>query len=56
MVTLPDTPAKADTLRYAESTMKAFTAATLALMIDTGVYPELAKGWLTPISSIIRRP
>ncbi|KAK7178458.1 penicillin-binding [Paraphaeosphaeria sporulosa] len=54
MATLPDTPATPSTLWYGASTTKAFTAALLAKMIDSGTYDALNKGWQTPISSIIR--
>ncbi|KND94311.1 hypothetical protein TOPH_00768 [Tolypocladium ophioglossoides CBS 100239] len=50
----PDTPATPETLYYVGSTSKAHTAATLAQLIDTKAYPELSRGWTTPISSIIR--
>lgn len=36
------------------STSKAFVAATLAQMIDSKNYTALSRGWMTPISSIIR--
>ncbi|KND87177.1 D-aminopeptidase [Tolypocladium ophioglossoides CBS 100239] len=52
--TLPDTAATPETLWYGASTTKAFTAATLAHLIDTKEYASLAHGWNTPISSIIR--
>ncbi|KAJ4326164.1 hypothetical protein N0V84_003214 [Fusarium piperis] len=52
--TLPDTPATPETLWYAGSTTKAFTAAVIALLIDSGKYPALEKGWQTTISSILR--
>lgn len=52
--TLPDTPATPETLWYAGSTTKAFTAGVLAHMIDSKKYPELSSGWQTPIVSIIR--
>ncbi|ORY62645.1 putative penicillin-binding protein [Pseudomassariella vexata] len=46
---IPVTPS---TLFYCGSTTKAFTAATLSLMIDSGIYPSLS--WQTPISTLIR--
>ncbi|KAJ6441533.1 penicillin-binding protein [Purpureocillium lavendulum] len=52
--TLPNTKATPETLWYGASTTKAFTAATLAHLIDTKKHPSLAAGWNTPISSIIR--
>ncbi|KAH7127364.1 beta-lactamase/transpeptidase-like protein [Dactylonectria macrodidyma] len=52
--TLPDKPATPDTLWYTGSTTKAFTTATLSHLIESKKYPELSKGWQTPISSIIR--
>lgn len=52
--TLPDQPTTPETLWYAGSTTKAFTAAVLARFIDSGTYSELADGWSTTISSIIR--
>ncbi|KAJ6439387.1 penicillin-binding protein [Purpureocillium lavendulum] len=51
---LPDSPATPETLYYVGSTSKAHTAATLAHLIDSKAYPELSRGWNTPISSIIR--
>ena len=54
LATLPDTPATPETLYYTGSTTKAYTAATLAHLIDSKIYPELALGWSTPFSSIIR--
>ncbi|KAJ4155971.1 hypothetical protein LMH87_001189 [Akanthomyces muscarius] len=51
--TLPDTAVTPDTLFYAGSTTKAFTAATLAHLIDSNNYTALSKRWSTPISSII---
>ncbi|OAQ88919.1 penicillin-binding protein [Purpureocillium lilacinum] len=54
LATLPDTPATPETLYYVGSTSKAHTAATLAHLIDSKAYPELSRGWATPISSIIR--
>ncbi|EGX96051.1 penicillin-binding protein, putative [Cordyceps militaris CM01] len=52
--TLPDTKATPDTLYFAGSTSKAFTAAAVALMIDSQNHSALADGWSTTISSIIR--
>lgn len=51
---LPDVPATPDTLWYVGSTTKAYTTATLAALIDSRNYSELALGWKTPIVSIIR--
>lgn len=51
---VPDTPATPETLWYGASTTKAFTAALVTQLIDSGKYPVLEKGWQTPISSIIR--
>ncbi|CAI6098117.1 unnamed protein product [Clonostachys chloroleuca] len=51
---LPDTPATPETVWYAASTTKAFTAAALAHIIAEKKYPALSKGWSTKISSIIR--
>ncbi|KAJ4152924.1 hypothetical protein LMH87_009442 [Akanthomyces muscarius] len=51
---LPDVKATPETLYYAGSTSKAFTAATLAHMMDSKNYTALAGRWGTPISSIIR--
>ncbi|TQV93740.1 penicillin-binding protein [Cordyceps javanica] len=52
--TLPDVKATADTLYFAGSTSKAFTAAAVAQLIDGGNHSALADGWSTTISSIIR--
>lgn len=52
--TLPDVKATSDTLFFTGSTTKAFVAATLGQMIDSGNYSALANGWATPISSVIR--
>ncbi|KAI5464749.1 beta-lactamase/transpeptidase-like protein [Mariannaea sp. PMI_226] len=54
IATFPDTPATAETVWYGASTTKAFVGAVLAHLIDSKKHPELAKGWATPISSIIR--
>ncbi|KPM42846.1 hypothetical protein AK830_g3696 [Neonectria ditissima] len=54
IATFPDTRATPDTLWYGASTTKAFVDAALAHLIDTKAYPALAKGWATPIASIIR--
>lgn len=51
---LPNEPVTPETLFYAASTTKAHTAATIAQLINSGNYPELSKGWSTPIASIIR--
>lgn len=47
-------PATPETLWYGASTTKAHVAAALAHLIDSKDHPELAQGWETPISSIIR--
>ncbi|RCI09185.1 hypothetical protein L249_1483 [Ophiocordyceps polyrhachis-furcata BCC 54312] len=52
--TLPDTPARPDTLWYVGSTTKALVAAVLGQLIDSKAYPALERGWKTPISSVIR--
>ncbi|PFH58227.1 hypothetical protein XA68_14006 [Ophiocordyceps unilateralis] len=52
--TLPDKPARPDTLWYVGSTTKALVAAVLGQLIDSKAYPALARGWRTPISSLIR--
>ncbi|OAQ90495.1 penicillin-binding protein [Purpureocillium lilacinum] len=52
--TLPDTRATPETLWYGASTTKAFTAATLAHLIDSKQHPSLTAGWQTPISSVLR--
>ncbi|OAA54626.1 Beta-lactamase/transpeptidase-like protein [Cordyceps fumosorosea ARSEF 2679] len=52
--TLPDTKATPDTLYFAGSTSKAFTAAAVAQIIDSKNHSILADGWSTTISSIIR--
>lgn len=54
MAQLPDVKATTDTLWYVGSTTKAQLTATLAQIIDNQTYPALARGWQTPISSIIR--
>ncbi|KAK7426709.1 hypothetical protein QQZ08_006745 [Neonectria magnoliae] len=54
IATFPDTRATPETLYYGASTTKAFVDAALAHLIDTKAYPTLAKGWATPIVSIIR--
>ncbi|UNI22687.1 hypothetical protein JDV02_008551 [Purpureocillium takamizusanense] len=51
---LPDEKATPETLWYGASTTKAQIAATLAKLIASKQYPELADGWATPISSILR--
>ncbi|KAJ6788491.1 hypothetical protein PWT90_02636 [Aphanocladium album] len=51
--TLPDVPATADSLYYTGSCTKAFTAALIDHLIQSKKYTELAKGWDTPIASII---
>lgn len=50
--TLPSTPVTPSTLFYGGSTTKAFTAAIISLLIDSGEHPELS--WQTPISHLIR--
>ncbi|EFY91066.1 penicillin-binding protein, putative [Metarhizium acridum CQMa 102] len=52
--TLPDIKATSDTLWSTGSTTKAFTAAALSLLVASKNYSELAQGWATPVSSIIR--
>ncbi|PLB47175.1 putative penicillin-binding protein [Aspergillus steynii IBT 23096] len=50
---LPDTPVTPDTLFYAGSTTKAFTAATLAMLVeDDESYPQVQ--WGTPVNQLIR--
>ncbi|TQV92968.1 penicillin-binding protein [Cordyceps javanica] len=51
---LPDVPATEDCLYYTGSCTKAFTAALIDHLIQSQKYPELARGWDTPIASIIR--
>lgn len=51
--TLPNTRATEYTLWEGGSSNKAFTAATVAQMIDSGNYKGLAAGWQTPIVSIL---
>lgn len=51
---LPDRAARADTLWYAGSTTKAHLAAAIAILIDSKKYPQLANGWSTTLSSIMR--
>ncbi|EFX04400.1 serine beta-lactamase-like superfamily protein [Grosmannia clavigera kw1407] len=54
---LPDEPVTADTLFYTASTTKAFVAATLGLLIDSGQYTageETPLAWSTPLSAILR--
>ena len=53
----PETPMTADTLFYTASTTKAFLAATLALIIDSGNY-SVSDGaqpldWTTPIAHVL---
>lgn len=52
--TLPDVEATPDSLYYGASTTKAMVAATLSHMIDSKKYPQLAAGWDTKFSSLIR--
>ena len=52
--TLPGVEATPQTLYCTASTTKAMVAATLAHMIDSKQYPELADGWDTKIASLIR--
>ncbi|KAH7319727.1 putative penicillin-binding protein [Stachybotrys elegans] len=54
IATFPDTPATSETLWYGASTTKAHLGAVIAYLIDNQTYPELSRGWETPISSIIR--
>ncbi|ODA81273.1 hypothetical protein RJ55_04237 [Drechmeria coniospora] len=51
---LPAMPARPETLWYAASTTKAFTAAVLSHLIHADEHEALARGWDTPIASIIR--
>ena len=56
MATLPDTPAMPETLWCCASTTKAHVAAALAGTIDAKKHPALeAKGWNTPIASVLQR-
>ncbi|KAL7622529.1 hypothetical protein AAE478_008036 [Parahypoxylon ruwenzoriense] len=53
---LPSTPVTPSTLFYTGSTTKAFTAAVVSLLIDSGNYSDsfgAALGWQTPISRLI---
>ncbi|UNI16491.1 hypothetical protein JDV02_002922 [Purpureocillium takamizusanense] len=52
--TLPDMRATPQTLWYGASTTKAFTAATIAHLIDSKRYSSLELGWQTTISSLLR--
>ncbi|KHN93895.1 Beta-lactamase/transpeptidase-like protein [Metarhizium album ARSEF 1941] len=54
IATFPNTPATPETIWYGASTTKAFVAAAIAAVIDSGNYPQLSLGWSTPVSSIIR--
>lgn len=67
MAVFPDTAVTADTLFYTASTTKAFVAAALGLLIDSGNYTELSPGadaggrtrprpldWTTPLSAVLR--
>ncbi|CAK7271858.1 hypothetical protein SEPCBS119000_004822 [Sporothrix epigloea] len=51
----PDTPVTADTLFYTASTTKAFVAAALSLMIDSGNFSvdNRPLDWTTPLSAIL---
>ena len=52
---LPDNkPATAETQWYAGSTTKAHLAAAIAALIESKAYPQLADGWSTTLSSIMR--
>lgn len=59
IATYPSTPVTPKTLFYGASTSKAFTAATLAIMISSGNYtvpgdkPGTPLAWTTPISDIV---
>ncbi|KAJ4393045.1 hypothetical protein N0V93_002251 [Gnomoniopsis smithogilvyi] len=60
IATYPSTPVAPSTLFYGASTSKAFTAATLSIMIASGNYTTLSGtapgsplGWTTPISALI---
>ncbi|POR32882.1 Uncharacterized protein TPAR_06918, partial [Tolypocladium paradoxum] len=52
--TLPDTKATPETLWYGASATKAQVAATLAQLIASKQHPQLADGWSTTMSSILR--
>ncbi|EFZ01955.1 beta-lactamase superfamily protein [Metarhizium robertsii] len=54
IATFPDTPATPETIWYGASTTKAYVAAAMAAVIDSKNYSQLARGWSTPVSSIIR--
>lgn len=51
----PDTPVTPDTLFYTASTTKAFVAAALSLMVDSGNFSVDTRplGWTTPLSAIL---
>ena len=51
----PDTPVTPDTLFYTASTTKAFVAAALSLMVDSGNFSVADKplGWTTPLAAIL---
>ncbi|CAK7206562.1 hypothetical protein SEUCBS139899_009358 [Sporothrix eucalyptigena] len=51
----PDTPVTPDTLFYTASTTKAFVAATLSLMIESGNYTtgDQPLDWTTPLATIL---
>ncbi|KAL8976263.1 MAG: hypothetical protein Q9177_006891, partial [Variospora cf. flavescens] len=49
----PSTPVTTSTLFYTGSTTKAFTAATLALLIDESNNSTTPLSWTTPISTLI---
>ncbi|TQV91011.1 hypothetical protein V2A60_008179 [Cordyceps javanica] len=52
--TLPDVAATPETLWLGASTTKAFVGATLSQFVNNESYPDvLAKGWATPMSSVI---
>ncbi|KAH8666343.1 putative penicillin-binding protein [Xylariales sp. PMI_506] len=48
----PLSPVTPDTLFYAGSTTKAFTASALSILLDSRAYPGLS--WDTPLSDVIR--
>ncbi|PHH70480.1 hypothetical protein CDD82_7086 [Ophiocordyceps australis] len=52
--TLPSTPATPETLWYGASTTKAYIAAAMGHLVDSGEHAQLAKGWDTAIASILR--
>lgn len=54
LAALPDVPATPETLYYAGSTTKAFTAAAVSLLIDDHANETVPLKWDTPIASLIR--